>query len=266
MSMRCQFAARRRRWRFSLRSVCRPRVAARACDTLRHVSRRRSTPSLPSYEAVPAHERAERTRRTITAAAVHAFRVRGYAATTMSTVAAIAKVSPRTLYRYFGSKSELFAATIAEATADFIEHLSTRIHIVPLRYAIIVAFENTDIEVHEETREMMRLASADEEVWRYFLGAVNRMQPQLAATLRGAAVTDDRKAAMVDESLLWDVRAATLLAAISTAYRRWATMPGSELAQLVAAAVDVVMPSLMPPLPRSERTKKPSAEQRSIST
>jgi len=88
---------------------------------------------------------------------------------------------------------------------------------------------------------MMRLASTDEKVWRYFLGATNRMQPTLAATLRAAA-GDEAQAAPADEPLVWDVRAGALFAAISTAYRRWAATPGTELAELLAAAIDVVLP------------------------
>jgi AcrR family transcriptional regulator len=217
-------------------------VAVCAYDRLCHVARRRSVASLPSYRAVPTRERVEVTRRTITAAAVHAFRLRGYSATTMSTVAALARVSPRTLYRYFGSKSELFAATIAEATADFLHQLSAEIHKAPLREAIIIAFEHAEIELNQESREMMRLASADEEVWRYFLGATTRMQPALAATLRTGAPTTSP-----DGELLWEVRAGVLLGAIATAYRQWAAIPGSELADMVAAAVDVVMPAITSP-------------------
>jgi AcrR family transcriptional regulator len=204
--------------------------------------RRRSTASLPSYRAVPTRERTETTRQRITRAAVHAFRVRGYSATTMSMVAALARVSPRTLYRYFGSKSELFAATVADGTAEFLEQLSAQIHSTPLREAILVAFQRANIELNEESREMMRLASTDEKVWRYFLGATNRMQPTLAATLRGAAGHEEQAAASADQPLLWDVRAGALFGAISTAYRRWAATPGSELVDLVGAAIDVVLP------------------------
>jgi AcrR family transcriptional regulator len=157
----------------------------------------------------------------------------------MSTVAAIAKVSPRTLYRYFGSKSELFAATVAEATAEFLTILSTEIRLLPLRDAIVGAFEYAEIELNEESREMMRIASTDEKVWRYFLGATTRMQPAVAETLRTAAPS-----AADDAGLLWDVRAGALLGAISAAYRQWAAIPGSDLAGLVATAVDVVLPAL----------------------
>jgi AcrR family transcriptional regulator len=208
------------------------------------MSRRPSTASLPSYRAVPTRERTEATHREIIAAAVHAFRVRGYAATTMSTVAALAGVSPRTLYRYFGSKSELFAATVEEPNAKFIEQLSHLILSSPLRDAILAAIENADIKLDDESREMMRLAAADEIAWRYFLGAASRNEPVLAAALRAAAGRDESGEPSGDELLLWDVRASALLGAIAAAYRRWATTPGSELSDLAAKAVDAVLPAI----------------------
>jgi AcrR family transcriptional regulator len=206
--------------------------------------RRPSTASLPSYRAVPTRERTEATHREIIAAAVHAFRVRGYAATTMSTVAALAGVSPRTLYRYFGSKSELFAATVEEPNTKFIEQLSHLILSSPLRDAILAAIENADIKLDDESREMMRLAAADEIAWRYFLGAASRNEPVLAAALRAAAGREESGEPSGDELLLWDVRASALLGAIAAAYRRWATTPGSELSDLAAKAVDAVLPAI----------------------
>jgi AcrR family transcriptional regulator len=208
------------------------------------MTRRRSTASLPSYRAVPTRERTESTHREIVAAAVHAFRVRGYAATTMSTVAALAGVSPRTLYRYFGSKSELFAATVEEPNTKFIEQLSRLILNAPLRDAILAAIKNADIELNGESREMMRLAATDEIAWRYFLGAASRNEPVLAAALRASAGRDEPGEPSPDELLLWDVRASALLGAIAAAYRRWATTPGSELSDLAAKAVDVVLPAI----------------------
>jgi AcrR family transcriptional regulator len=175
-------------------------------------------------------------------AAVHAFRLQGYAATQISTVAAIAGVSPRTLYRYFGSKSELFAATVEESTENFLKQVSARISSFPLRDAIIDGVKSADIELNGENREMMRLAAADEKAWRYFLGATNRLQATLATALRVAAERAQGSEHCDDEALLWDVRAAALLGAITTAYRRWATTPGSELPSVIATAVDAVMP------------------------
>jgi AcrR family transcriptional regulator len=206
------------------------------------VARRRSTAPLPSYRAVPTRERVEATRRDIIAAAVHAFRLQGYAATQISTVAAIAGVSPRTLYRYFGSKSELFAATVEESTENFLKPVSERISSFPLRDAIIDGVKCADIELNGENREMMRLAAADEKAWRHFLGATNRLQATLATALRVAAERAEGSEHSDDEALLWDVRAAALLGAITTAYRRWATTPGSDLPSVIATAVDAVMP------------------------
>ncbi|EUA23021.1 hypothetical protein I553_5118 [Mycobacterium xenopi 4042] len=96
-----------------------------------------------------------------------------------------------------------------------------KIHFAPLREAILVAFEHAEIELHEESREMMRVASTDEKVWQYFLGATSRMQPTLAATLHAAATIRGPSALPADEPLRWDVRAGALLGAISTAYRSW---------------------------------------------
>ena len=222
-------------------------MAVCACDTLRHVSRRRSTASLPSYQAIPRGERSDATRRAITAAAVHAFRVRGYTSTTMATVAAVANVSPRTLYRYFGSKSELFAATLEESVEKFLQQLSDRIDNSPLRDAIIEAVENADAELNGESREMMRLAAADEKAWRYFLGASSRLQPKLSAALRAATPREQSAAPSAEEPLISDVRASALLGAITTAYQRWATTAGSELSSLIATAVDAVLPVVTPP-------------------
>jgi AcrR family transcriptional regulator len=188
-------------------------------------------------------ERHEATYREIVAAAVHAFRVRGYTATTMSTVAAIAGVSPRTLYRYFGSKSGLFAATAEEVNAEFLQQLSERIETSSIHDAIIGAVENAYRELNGESREMMRLTAADQNAWRYFLGAASKMQPTVAAALRSAAGRYEG-GDCTDEQLAWDVRASALLGAISTAYRRWATSPSSELPDLIAAAVEVVLPAV----------------------
>lgn len=197
---------------------------------------------MPSYKAVPRQERVEATRHEIVAAAVHAFRVRGYTATTMSTVAAIARVSPRTLYRYFGSKSDLFAAATEESTAKFINELFENVHRLPLRDAIIGAVERADNELNTESREMMRLAAADEKAWRHFLAAANRAQATVAAALRTASDPAQLPAGAADDSLIWEVRASAVLGAVTTAYRRWATADGHPLPVLIASAINAVLP------------------------
>ena len=69
------------------------------------------------------------------------------------------------------------------------------------------------------------------------------MQSTLAAALRSAAGQDEG-GGRTDEQLVWEVRASALLGAISTAYRQWATSPGSELSDLIAVAVEVVLPAV----------------------
>ncbi|WP_197509169.1 TetR/AcrR family transcriptional regulator [Mycobacterium sp. E3247] len=202
---------------------------------------------MPSYKAVPRQERVEATRHEIVAAAVHAFRVRGYTATTMSTVAAIAKVSPRTLYRYFGSKSDLFAAVTEESAAKFINELFENVHRLPLRDAIIESVERTDNALTAESREMMRLAAADEKAWRHFLAAANSAQTTVAGALRAASDPAQLPNAEAGDSLIWEVRASAVLGAVTTAYRRWATTDGHPLPVLVAKGIDAVLPVVVPP-------------------
>lgn len=211
----------------------------------------RGSTVLPTYEAVPAERRVEQTRRAIAGAAIEAFRTHGYSATTMGSVAALAGVSPRTLYRHYGSKSALFAATIAVGTADFLEQLAAYVHRWPLRRSILTAFTQTAIESSEESRAMMYLVTTEDEVSRYWLSTSQRMVAPLAATLRSAAHNDS----VSDRPVVWEVRAAALLGAFNCAYRRWANTSGSDLTALATDAVDVVLPILEP------HVSEPAAEQ-----
>ena len=71
---------------------------------------------------LPRTDRDER-RETILQIAHAAFLEDGYAATSMSSIAARVGGSKATLYNYFSSKEELFAAVIAERCRDFHEML-----------------------------------------------------------------------------------------------------------------------------------------------
>ncbi|MCW2686778.1 MAG: Transcriptional regulator [Mycobacterium sp.] len=161
----------------------------------------------------------------------------------MGSVAVLAGVSPRTLYRHYGSKSALFAATIAAGTADFLEQLGEYVQRTTLREAILAAFTQTTLESSEESRAIMYLVVTEDEVSRYWLSTSQRMVPVLAATLRSACQADQE----AEDQMVWEVRAGALLAAFNSAYRRWAVSPGSDLIELVAKAVDTVLPILTPP-------------------
>jgi AcrR family transcriptional regulator len=65
-------------------------------------------------------------RERITLAALAAFASRGYAATTMSTIAADAGVAVANLYRYYPSKEELFEAAVPSALVARFERLLER--------------------------------------------------------------------------------------------------------------------------------------------
>jgi AcrR family transcriptional regulator len=58
----------------------------------------------------------ERTRREIAAVAMRLFKKKGFADTSVDEIAAAADVAPRTFYRYFPTKEDVFFSdTIAEA-------------------------------------------------------------------------------------------------------------------------------------------------------
>jgi AcrR family transcriptional regulator len=199
---------------------------------------------LPTYRSVPAEQRAEQTRRAIADAATTAFQFHGYSGTTMGAVAALAGVSPRTLYRHYGSKSALLVATIAVGAADFLEQLAEYIQRWPLRRSILTAFTHAVIEVSEESRALLHLATTDDEANRHWLATSQRMLPALSASLRAAAHAEPGS-----DPLAWDVRAAALIAALNVGYRSWAATPESNLLAVVTEAVDAVLPILGPALP-----------------
>jgi AcrR family transcriptional regulator len=67
-----------------------------------------------------------RTRRAIAAAALRLFDERGYEETTISDIAAVAEVSPRTFFSYFPSKDDVVFAEMDERLADMRERLAER--------------------------------------------------------------------------------------------------------------------------------------------
>lgn len=172
-------------------------------------------------------------------AATAAFQFHGYSGTTMEAVAALAGVSPRTVYRHYGSKSALLVATIAVGAADFLDQFAAYTQRWPLRRSILTAFSHAVIEVSEESRALLHLATTDDEANRHWLATSQRMLPALSASLRAAAGAEPGS-----DSLLWDVRASALLGALNVGYRRWAAAPKSDLIAVIGEAIDAVLPIL----------------------
>jgi TetR/AcrR family transcriptional repressor of mexJK operon len=75
----------------------------------------------------PSAARSDQRRRAILAVAGEAFRQDGYAATSMSSIAARLGGSKGTLYNYFRSKEELFAAFMQDACAEDVLPLFARL-------------------------------------------------------------------------------------------------------------------------------------------
>ena len=159
----------------------------------------------------------------------------------MGAVAALAGVSPRTLYRHYGSKSALLVATVSVGAADFLDQLAAYIQRWPLRRSILTAFTHAAIEVSEESRALLHMATTEDEVNRYWLSTAQQMLPALSDSLRAAA-----GAKPGSDSLTWEVRAAALMSAFNVGYRRWAATPGSDLVAVITEAVDAVLPILDP--------------------
>lgn len=222
-------------------------MAEPVSGTLCHVSPGSiSSRVLPKYRPIPVDERAEQTRQTIVRAATYAFRTHGYSATTMGAVAALARVSPRTLYRHYGSKGELFAATIAVGMADFLEQLRAYVQRWPLRKSILTAFAHAAIEASEESRALLYLTTTDDEATQFAIATSERMLPALSVILRATAGVDTEA-----DPVAWQVRAAALLNALTIGYRCWAATPGEDLLSVVTEALDAVLPILQPETPRA---------------
>jgi AcrR family transcriptional regulator len=200
----------------------------------------------PRYAPVSVDRRVDLTRHAIEEAAMHSFRARGYAATTMDSVAALAGTSPRTLYRYYGSKGELFAEILAVGVARFVDELSLIIRRVPLREAIIIAFEDIIVDATGDGQELVRQAAADEKMWGHVIAATSRLQPVLSTVLRSAMTVDRTHLCAPTDDLIWDVRAGVVLSTMSTVFKRWATADRQELRELAEIAVDAVLPGLGP--------------------
>ena len=93
---------------------------------------RPADPPVPALSALqPAQpedpeERATRKRRQIRQAAVGEFLRKGYAGTSMDDVASAARVSKQTVYKYFGSKEELFVAIIEATVGEVMDEVFER--------------------------------------------------------------------------------------------------------------------------------------------
>lgn len=138
-----------------------------------------------SYDSQRRRLQAAQTRRDIEAAANKLFRDRGYAGTSMPSIAAEAGVVVETIYRAFGSKAGLLRAVIEAALAGG----SARAEIPPAeRPALRAVIEESDprrkLELYAATQPGVHGRSGP--LYRVLAGAADS-DPELKAVLDGIA-------------------------------------------------------------------------------
>lgn len=100
----------------------------------------------------------ERTRQSLTAAAVRLFIERGYEATTVDDIAALVEVSPRTFFRYFPSKDDVIVDLLREGAVDLLEQLAGRPDEEPLPQALRAAALSWAHLTDDRARSLLQLS------------------------------------------------------------------------------------------------------------
>jgi AcrR family transcriptional regulator len=146
--------------------------------------------SRPRYESQRRKEQAAATRRDIITAAGNLFRERGYAATSMPTIALEAGVVVETVCRSFGSKAGLFRAVVEALLAGGASRAEVRTEDRPAIRAVID---------EPDPRRQVALYAATQP-------GIHRRAGPLLRALKGAVATDPELAALWDELEAWRLR------------------------------------------------------------
>ncbi|WP_306319139.1 MULTISPECIES: mycofactocin system transcriptional regulator [unclassified Streptomyces] len=161
------------------------------------------------------------------------FARQGFDDTTVDDIAGAAGIARRTFFRYFASKNDLVWGDFEQQLAGFRALLSGADPNVPIMTelrAAVVEFNRFDPSVVPWHRQRMRL-----------ILTVPTLQAD--ATLRYASwraiVTDfaAHRLGLAPSDVLPRLYGHTVLAAAVTAYEHWLAVPGSELGELLDAAI-----------------------------
>jgi AcrR family transcriptional regulator len=139
------------------------------------------------YESPRRQEQAAQTRADILAAAGTLFRERGYAGTSMPSIATEAGVVVETIYRSFGSKASLFRAVVEAVLAGG----ATRAQVAAEERPAIRAVINEP----DPRRQVARYAATQP--------GIHRRSGQLLRALHAAAPTDPELQRLWDEMEAW---------------------------------------------------------------
>ncbi|QDP96054.1 TetR/AcrR family transcriptional regulator [Microlunatus elymi] len=193
------------------------------------------------YQPTPAKERYAAVRRRVEEAAAEEFRRHGYAAVTVESIALAADVSPRTIYRHFGSKSGLVAAS-AQGWADaFTARLAETPAEAPINERLRSAIGALDLDdIDEVSRPPLRQAADDPAARATWLATMFEQQDRIADILRPAGESADPSRGDV-----WRLRAGLILVAMITGLDGWLDSPRDAPASTyVLANLDLADPFL----------------------
>ncbi len=190
------------------------------------------------------------TRDAVTAAAHDLFRERGFDAVTVDEIAAAANVSPRTVFRYFGSKEAILFGDHAERLELIRQAIAAR----PVGEPIMIALREAVIEITEHTAEhrevqltRTRLAASGASVAAYTQTVLiplweDALTQAVAARLGVDAAVDIRPRLL----------AGTAISAMSAASGLWLASNGDgDVVALLHEAFDALHEAVLESLPSS---------------
>jgi len=152
-------------------------------------------------------------------------------------------VSLRTLYRYFGSKSDYSEQPVEESQIDFLHQLSERIHNSPLRDA---SYRSRRTRRYRNERGKSRNDAAGRNRRNGVAMPSWSGEPGAAHVGRRSARRNPRRASgrAVRRTAVGLGRGGKCAPRGNHhAYRRWVTTLAPELSSFIAAAVDTVLPA-----------------------
>ncbi len=178
------------------------------------------------------------TREELELVALQLFADRGFETTTVDDIADAAGIGRRTFFRYFASKNDVVWGDFDAA----LEHLRARLAQVPSDQGLVGGLRDAVLEFNAlpagaERQHRVRMAMV-----------LHTPALQAHSTLRYAgwrAVVAEHVAARTDQrpgDFGPQLLAHQLLASCVAAYEQWLAQPGSDLQDLLAAAVDSLTP------------------------
>jgi AcrR family transcriptional regulator len=182
----------------------------------------------------------QKTRGAIQREAMRLFQEQGYDATTVEQIAEAAEVSQSTFFRYFPTKEDvvllddydpLIARLISERPQD--EPAAAAV-----RGAILEALRITFAEDEKLIRDRIGFMLSVPAIRAKMYEQSTATQDVFSAMLAGRTGRDP-------ESFEVKVAAGIIIGALNIAVMQWATEPGTELADLICRALDLVESGLV---------------------